>query len=227
MQSSNLITSDLRMCLVEGNRDFQFLTIYRGVQFVCFAELQAVTEERAYFVVRSGNPILLARDRSAVALSNGLIDPFVIQVASFEMTTGKLEAADMVYAGDTVGNRREHRVAADPSVMVDVDWEDQKLRGNLLDLSLSGAGICIPFSGTSVDFRRGKTFWLTLHLPEGGVQLPGTILRYQKRPNCHWFAVEFTGKAPGKVAILHHINRRLSEIRAEVQQMYAEAQKNT
>ena len=221
MESTNPIISDLKMCLLEGNRKFEFLSIYRGVQFICQAELESVLEDRAFFTVRADpTVVLLDREKTTIVLSSGLLDPFIIRVAAFDFSTGKLEACDMVYTGDIVGNRHEHRVEADPSVMVEMVVDGQEIQGNLTDLSLSGAGIRVPLGQDCANFRRGKMVFLHLHLPEGDVQLQATALRSRKTFTGQWLAMVFTGNAPGKAAILRHVNRRLAEVRQEVQKLY-------
>jgi hypothetical protein len=212
------------MCLLENNRKFELLNFYRGVQFVCQAELDSVLEDRAFFTVQPHpSVVLLEREKTAIVLSNGSLDPFILRVESFDYATGKLEACDMVYTGDIVGKRREHRVETDPSVPVELEMDGRLISGVLADISLGGAGIRIPPAEDCAEFKRGKTVVLHLHLPEGDINLSATALRCRKSFTGQWLAMEFSSSAPGKDAILRYINRHLAEVRQEVQKMYEKA----
>ncbi|MFZ6031059.1 MAG: PilZ domain-containing protein [Chloroflexota bacterium] len=223
MQDTNLIAYDLRMCLIEGKRHFDFLNIYRGIQFVSETVLESVLEDRAIFSVQSPSAVLLERDKASIVLSNGLIDPFAVRVDSFDMDTGRLVIADMAYVGDTVGNRHEHRLEVTPALPVDIDLEGVPITAELVDISLSGAGLHLPAFVSEFSLQHGRRAWLTLHLPEGNVHILGEFLRFRKIFNHYWAAAKFTGVSAGKNLILHYINRRLNEVRLEVQQMYTEA----
>jgi hypothetical protein len=226
MQDTNLIASDLRMCLIEGKRKFDFLNIYRGVQFITQATLESVLDEQAVFKVESPAGVLIARDRTSIVLSNGLMDPFMLRVASFDLASGRLEVTDMAYSGDTVGNRHEHRLEVEPALPVEVELTSEILRAELIDISLSGAGLHLPMTVSEGELHHGRKAWLTLHLPEVPVRIQGEFLRFRKIFSHYWLAVKFTGPNGGKGAILRFINQSLGEIRSEVQQMYTAAISN-
>lgn len=223
MQDASLIASDLRMCLMEGKRRFDFLSIYRGVQFVSPAELESVLEERAFYQVKAPSGVLLDRDKTAVVLSNGLMDPFIIRVNSYDIQSGRVEVIPMSYAGNLVGNRQEHRVEVNPTLPVDVDLNGDVVMGELVDISLSGAGLHLPMSLAEAEFYQGRTALLTIHLPASDVHIEAEILRFHKIFNHYWLAFKFIGESSSKPSVLRYINRRLGEVRAEVQKMYVAA----
>jgi hypothetical protein len=226
MQDTNLIASDLRMCLLEGKRKFDFLNIYRGVQFVTQAMLESVLDTQAVFKIESSSGVLLDRDRASIVLSNGLMDPFMSRVESFDLTSGRLVITDMVYSGDTVGNRHEHRLEVDPALAVDLELDSGALRAELVDISLSGAGLHLPMTVSEGELYHGHKVWMTLHLPETAVRIQCEFLRFRKIFSHYWLAVKFTSQGSDKGVILRYINHALGEIRNEVQQMYASGRQN-
>jgi hypothetical protein len=231
MQDTNLIASDLRMCLMEGKRKFDFLNIYRGVQFITEATLEGVFDNQAVFTVESPSSVLLDRDKTSIVLSNGLMDPFMLRVESFDLVSGRLMVTDMAYAGDTVGNRHEHRLEVDPALPVDIELTAGVVRAELVDISLSGAGLHLPMTVSEGELHHGRTAWMTLYLsdanfPDSQLRIMGEFLRFRKIFSHYWLAVKFTAASTGKTPVLHYINRSLGEIRSEVQQMYAAARPN-
>jgi hypothetical protein len=221
MDTVNSISSDLRMCLLEGNRKFEFLNHYRGVQFVCPGELKSILEDRAQFTVScSPGAVLLDREKTAIVLSNGLLDPFVIRVASYDVVSGKLEARDMHYVSGIIGNRHEHRMEMDEALPVRVKLGGDDIEASLVDLSLSGAGLHLPLTGPGSELIEGVPLEVAILLPEGQVEAAAVIRRHRRKFDKHWVAVQFTGDSPGKLIILRYINRRLKEIRREVDLLF-------
>jgi len=223
MQDTNLIASDLRMCLMEGKLHYDFLNIYRGVQFISTAELESVFEDRAIFNVQTPSAVLIDRDKTSIVLSNGLMDPFIIRVADFDIQSGHLEVTDMVYSGDTVGNRHEHRVEIEPPLSITATIRDHPGDAEMIDISLSGAGLNLPITVDEKILQRGATVVLDLDLPEGQTQVTAEILRYKKYFSHYWLALKFTDMSSGKVPVMRYINRSLGEVRIEVQRMYKAA----
>jgi hypothetical protein len=226
MQDTNLIASDLRMCLLEGKRKFDFLNIYRGVQFVTQATLESVLETQAVFKVEADSGVLLERDKASIVLSNGLMDPFMSRVESFDLNSGRLTVTDMVYSGDTVGNRHEHRLEVEPTLAADMELDSGMVQAELVDISLSGAGLHLPMTVSEGELFHGRKVWISLRLPETTVRIQCEFLRFRKIFSHYWLAVKFISPGSGKGAILRYINQTMGDIRNEVQQMYAAARQN-
>jgi hypothetical protein len=220
MATSSVIISDLKMCLMDSNWDFDILNAYRGVQFLCRAILASVAEDKVIFkVAASPCATLLEAGKRTFVLSTNLLDPLQATVTFYDLASGKLELNDFSYAGSNVGSRHEFRVEPAAPLQMEIEYEGQTYPGRLGDISMSGAGFFVEISDSTV-FKRGKGVTVNLHLPEGEVQLPATLRSIEKAGEGTRLAVEFTENVPQKVTILRYINKRQTEIRTEVQQRY-------
>jgi hypothetical protein len=220
MATSSVIISDLKMCLMDSNWDFDILNAYRGVQFLCKAVLASVSEENAIFKVdASPCAMLLEANKHTFVLSANLMDPLQATVSFYDPISGKLELSDFTYASTNVGSRRESRVEPATSLQMEVDVEGQVFSGRLSDISMSGAGFYLEGSGY-LALKRGIETRVTFHLPEGEVHLPAILRSVEKVGIQTRIAVEFTENVPEKIIILRYINQRQVEIRNEVQQRY-------
>lgn len=220
MATSSVIISDLKMCLMDSNWDFDILNSYRGVQFLCRAVLASVSEEKAIFkVVASPCATLLEAGKRTFVLSTNLMDPLQATVSFYDTASGKLELNDFAYAGNNVGSRREFRVEPASRLQLEVEVEGQIFSGRLGDISMSGAGFYIEKTEQAA-LKRGADAMVNFHLPEGDVRLPASLRSIEKIGAETRVAVEFIENVPQKIIILRYINKRQAEIRNEVQQRY-------
>lgn len=220
MATSSVIISDLKMCLMDSNWDFDILNAYRGVQFLCKAVLASVSEDKAIFkVVASPCATLLEAGKRTFVLSTNLLDPLQATVSFFDPVSGKLELGNFSYAGTNVGSRREFRVEPATLQQMEVESEGQTFIGRLGDISMSGAGFYVEKTDNPA-LKRGAEVVVSFHLPEGEVRLPAILRSSEKVGEETRLAVEFTENVPQKVMILRYINQRQAEIRNEVQQRY-------
>jgi hypothetical protein len=220
MTPSSVIISDLKMCLMDSNWDFDILNAYRGVQFLCGAVLASVSEDKAIFkVVASPCATLLETGKRTFVLSANLLDPLQATVNSYDPASGKLELKDFSYAGSNVGSRREFRVEPAAPLSTEIESGGQIFPVRLGDISMSGAGFYIDKPG-SPELKRGELVTINLNLPDSAIRLPATLRSIEKAGEGYRLAVEFTENVPEKAVILRYINLRQTEIRNEVQQRY-------
>jgi len=220
MATSSVIISDLKMCLMDSNWDFDILNAFRGVQFLCKAVLASVTEDKAIFMV-TASPCasLLEAGKRTFVLSTNLLDPLQATVAFYDPVSGKLELSDFTYASNTVGSRREFRVEPATSIQMKLKVEGQTFSGRLGDISMSGSGFYIE-KADNLPFKRGTQAKISIYLPDGVVELVASLRSIENIGAETRLAVEFTENVPEKILILHYINQRQTEIRNEVQQRY-------
>ena len=220
MATSSVIISDLRMCLMDSNWDFDILNSFRGVQFLCKAVLASVTEEKAIFkVTASPCATLIEAGKRTFVLSTNLVDPLQATVISYDPMSGKLELSDFTYTSTTVGSRREFRVEPAGLMQITIETEGQTLTGRVGDVSMSGVG----FYAETADIpavKRGAQARISMQIPEGRVTLDAILRSIENMGKETRLAVEFTENVPEKILILHYINQRQTEIRNEVQQRY-------
>jgi hypothetical protein len=219
MTPSDSVVSDLQTCLAENQRQFNLLNIYQGVQFDTPATLEQVEETAAIFRVQSPAAILLETQRETVILSNGLLEPIRAQVRNFDILTGRLGLTNFNAVASKFGIRREIRVEPHPAVMAEIVWKDQRFDGYLVDLSMSGAGLCLVAPPTPLP-ARGEKLQVTFQFREGWVQVDAPVRGLPRGGETPRLSIGFPETFPQRPAILRYIMYRRAEIITEVSTLY-------
>jgi hypothetical protein len=157
-------------------------------------------------------------------LSNGLFDPFQAQVASFDLATGLLDVNELSPAPSSLSVRRELRVEPASPLDAELHWESEILDCQLVDISMSGAGLRIPATEAAPSIRRGDAVHLTFDLPDGeNILLSGPVRSVEKVGNFYRLAVHFPLEMAPRANILRYVMTRRTEIYQEVVQRYEQA----
>jgi hypothetical protein len=219
MKSNVMILAELRNCLQESKLAFEFMSLYKGVPFSCQAALQRVEGNVAEFKVRPPESVLLRRQSSALMLNDQNIEPLKAQVISFDLQSGLIRLDGFSYVDSKFGNRSEARV--EPEVILDVEirLQDHTFSGQLVDISISGAGVMVFGKGVE-GFHRGAEVSFQVLLPGGAAKLPARIQSLEQKDDAVRLAVRFLENAPGQHAVTTYVTQRRREIWQEVQQMY-------
>lgn len=220
MASNPKTLLDLKTYLLAGRADIDILNYYKGVPFLCKAAFPKVAEERITFTLQSPNSILMHPGGTTTLLSDGLLDPILAQVLTFDVLTGVTELTDFNYTPPRIGNRREVRVEPDEPIAVTVTRNDQQIAGTLCDISMGGAGIHILGAEA---FSRGETIRFAFQLPSGPARQSGQIVRSSPSEDTCRLAVNFTGTSPDQPLVMRYIFERREQIRAEVSKLYETA----
>lgn len=224
MDVQALILSDLRTCLAEGKKDFEILVNYRGVQFVGKAIIKKIQSANLILEIQGPCTALIEAGRTAVLLTDGLLDPVRFRVMEFKPISGLLEAGELIFAGAHVGSRHEYRVEPCPHLPAMLVSGKQELPAELADIALGGAGLHLPDLATAKLLARGQDVLVRLALPEGQAELPAVIRSLDA--DSGRLAVEFTENVPGKTLVLRYITRCMADIRHEVQERYEKQQRS-
>jgi len=221
MRSNEQIITDLRVCFVEGNREFDLLNNYKGVPIISKAQLEKVTEDKVVFRVQPPGSVCLQWEEHTLLLSEGVLEPIDGRVRSFDISTGTVELGHFIFAGYRFGNRREVRVVPKAPLDIELKRNTEIIRGELADISMGGLGVTITSPEHVCAFDQGELVDLRLHLPPGEINLTGRVLRIEMGSGTCRLSIEFTESVPEKVLVLRYIFDRREEIRTEVQEMYA------
>ena len=161
--------------------------------------------------------ICLESQEQTIVLSRGLPEAVRARVVAFDLVSGELRLSDFSYVGSHFGERMIARVQPEDTINVEIEVEEEKYAGTLVDVSLSGVGV---FTMENV-FQRGQMLQLTLPLPEGKVTLPGKILNTTESPNGQIrLSIGFTRKAQEIAVVMRYIKDRRIEILTEIEHMY-------
>jgi len=221
------IITDLKDCYFAGMRDFELLNMYRGVPFICKAHLESVPGDTASFKVQPPESALLNVGKQTILLREELGEPIRGKIVSFDIVTGQLVLGDFLFASTMVGNRSEYRVEPHPTLTIELEAGGQKIQGQLIDLSISGAGILIPAPKLGDHFllsiSPGKPVNLHLELPDGHANLSGSVRQSEKKDSQLRLAIVFAQFAANKNLVMRYVTRLQVDIRLEVEELYKDA----
>ncbi len=224
METKGQISVDLKAVLVEGHRDFSLLSVYKGVPFVSRATLEKAEGESAFFIVQPPEFVTLQRDKIALVLSDGLLEPFEAKILSFDLAAMRFELGDFLYAGSKHANRRELRVEPEYPLKVIVSIPGSQVEGQLADVSIRGVGVRIAAAEAEI-FMAGQQVLLNLNIPEGAdFEMAGRIRNIARSSVTYRLSIEFLGTVPEKAMIVRYIMRRRADIMAEVQHKHQQIQ---
>jgi len=224
METSEQISADLKALLTANHTCFEFLNTYKGVPVICRAILQKVEKQMAYFQARTPEMVMLEKAKTTQILSEGLLEPIVAHIASFDSHTGKVELIKFAYAGSRLCNRKELRVEPGDPIEVALECDQKTCNGHLADISMRGIGARVAAKDECL-FGQNKTVSLRLRLPEGEMQTSGRIRNISYPGDQVRLAIEFTGAGPEKTLVVRYILSRRSEIYGELHQILAEYEK--
>ena len=226
METSEQISVDLKAILQEGHRDFSLLNVYKGVPFVCKAILERVEGKLATFTVNCIETASLQTEKNTLILSDGLLEPLEATLVAADYQKGLFTFTQFIYAGSKFANRRELRVEPSMPLEVSLVGEENTILGELLDISVRGAGVSVAPQNRESRFTHGGQVCLNLTIPEGKLSLEGKIRNVVKSASSFRLAIEFMGSVPEKVPLIRYIMRRRAQIFAEVREIYEQRLKN-
>ncbi len=222
MASNPKTLMDLKTYLLAGRAEIDILNYYKGVPFLCKAAFPKIVEETISFTLQTPNSILLHPGGVTTLLSDGLLDPILAHVRSFDVLTSVVELVDFTYTPPRIGNRREVRVEPEAMIPVAITRGSQEYQGMLCDVSMGGAGIHVEDAEL---FKRGETIRVAFTLPNGQARQSGQIVRSSEEDDTCRLALNFTGTSPDQPLVMRYIFERREQIRSEVIRMYETALK--
>ncbi len=203
--------------MMDSSQELEILNFYQSFPITSKASIRTLDRGTATLYVQPPGSVCLTAEDQTVMISKDLPDAVRARVISFDILTGMLHVDDFSYAGSHFGERMIARVQPDEEIAVEIEIEEQRYSGKLVDVSLNGIGV---YTASDVP-QRGLEASLTLPFPEGLVTLPGKILNTNQTPEGQTrLSIGFTRKAQEIDIVTHYIKERRSEILAEIEQMY-------
>jgi len=210
------IIADLQY-VMETSQELDILNFHKSFPITCKARVETIDRDVAVLKVEPPGSICLESQEQTIVLSRGLPEAVRARVVAFDLVSGELKLSDFSYVGSHFGERMIARVQPEDTINVEIEVEDDKYAGTLVDVSLSGVGV---FTMENV-FQRGQMLQLTLPLPEGKVTLPGKILNATESPNGqNRLSIGFTRNAQEIAVVMRYIKDRRIEILTEIEHMY-------
>jgi hypothetical protein len=210
------IIADLQY-VMETSQELDILNFHKSFPITCKARVETIERDVAVLQVEPPGSVCLEAQEQTIVLSRGLPEAVRARVESFDLVSGMLKLSDFSYVGSHFGDRMIARVQPEDPVNIEIEINDEKFSGTLVDVSLSGVGVFL----SEGPFNRGQLLQLTLPLPEGKVTLPGKILNVTETPDQQTrLSIGFTRNAQEIAVVMRYIKDRRIEILNEIEHMY-------
>ncbi len=210
------IIADLQY-VMETSQELDILNFHKSFPITCKARVETIEHDVVVLSVEPPGSVCLESQEQTIVLSRGLPEAVRARVVGFDLVNGQLKLSDFSYVGSHFGDRMIARVQPEDPIHIEIEVEDEKYTGTLVDVSLSGVGVFVQ----ERIFQRGQVVQLTLPLPEGKVTLPGKILNTTDAPNDQVrLSIGFTRNASEIAVIMRYIKDRRIEILTEIEHMY-------
>jgi hypothetical protein len=210
------ILADLQY-VMETSQELDVLNFHKSFPITCKARVETIDRDVAVLKVEPPGSVCLESQEQTIILSRGLPEAVRARVVSFDLVNGLIKLSDFSYVGSHFGERMIARVQPDDIINIEIEANDEKYSGTLVDVSLSGVGVLT----NETIFQRGQLLQLTLPLPEGKVTLPGKVLNTIEAPNQQVrLSVGFTRNAQEIAVVMRYIKDRRIEILKEIEHMY-------
>ncbi len=210
------IIADLQY-VMETSQELDILNFHKSFPITCKARVETIDRDVAVLKVEPPGSVCLESQDQTIVLSRGLPEAVRARVVSFDLVNGLIKLSDFSYVGSHFGERMIARVQPEDTINIEIDSNDEKYSGTLVDVSLSGVGVITD----ETSFQRGQLLQMTLPLPEGKVTLPGKILNATESPDMQVrLSIGFTRNAQEIAVVMRYIKDRRIEILKEIEHMY-------
>ncbi|MSN24275.1 MAG: PilZ domain-containing protein [Geobacter sp.] len=206
---------------------FSFLNYYKEIPVSYDATLLSVENEMAEFAVHEYQAKVISFERKALIYSHAksnLKEDIVGEAFYVSPARKRVVLCNFAYARIRSDMRRFVRVLLDRPVEADLIFEDEIIKGNVKDISLSGAAMSIMSSDSLVC---GQVVTLLLSLPESGsngivkVAANATIIKTIGERAPFTCVIEINADKDTQLKIAHYINQRQVEIIRELKEIKA------
>lgn len=222
MTSNQQILSDLQL-MHEANQEVELLSTYKGVPFICKAQILEISAEKVRLKANDPALVCLHDGNQARVLGSEYFEPASAQVLHLNLHEGLLDLGDFSYVGTKLGERMIVRVEPHSSAPVTLHGESQRTAGELADISLNGMGVRLAQSDYHALLRPGTIMKISVSLPAGDIQVNGTVMSVTRLPEAYRLAIRFNKLGAEKTTIFRYLIQRRAEIEEELQQAYAAA----
>lgn len=219
MRSNQQILADLRL-MQEAGQPVELLSTYKGVPFICRAEILEIEPDKAHLKALDPSMICLRVGEQTRVLGSDYFEPARAEVLAFDLSEGLVELGGFTYVGTKLGERMIVRVEPKESIPVEIATETQNAQGELADISLNGVGLRLKSTDFTALLRPGTQVNLSLNLPTGAIQSNGTVMSVTRLDQGFRLAVRFNQSGAEKSLIFQYLVQRRAEIEAELNQAY-------
>ena len=216
MPTNPRILIDLQAALTADQHGFSLLCIYKGVPMDAPLTLLRLEDETVWVKLEAPGPELYLRQKQALLLTEGLLDPLTCDVVQADLERSVAALTNLDFAGRHISKRHELRVEPAEPLALTLKTAGQEIELEIADVSMNGLGAFSSTFQPGPELSSGQAVQTTLHLPSGPLELAGTLRSLSAGASGCRMAIAFSGAEPQREQLLRYIMQRRAEITAEV-----------
>jgi hypothetical protein len=223
--SSQIFDAFARLAAVK--EPVRLINDHRGIPISYDATVEGVEHTSVIFQVHKYQCVCLELERFTYIQSPYLPSILKARVVTMDIVATRVTLASFSYASETIGRRTVIRVQPKDPIDVLINYQGQKIRGSLVDISSSGVGIYMlsAYINNPGLLRKGERIHLSIQLPneKGGkneIRLPGTILYVNREKGSFRLGMDTSPEAHARALITQYISQRQAELLRELRVLY-------
>jgi hypothetical protein len=213
--------------IADGKEQVRLINNHRGIPVSYEATVDGIQGSSIVFNVHKYQCVCLELDRYTYIQSPTLPSILKARVDDVDIVGGHVTLSHFGQASDTIGRRAVVRVQPKEPVDVVLNYQGQKIRGSLVDISTSGIGLYMvsAYINNPGLLRKDERIHLTLRLPnEKGmlidIRLVGRILYVNQEKGSYRLGLDTSPEAHTRSLITQYITQREAEILRELRSLY-------
>ncbi len=226
MASNQQIISDLRLAM-DMKQHLELMVNYKGVPVISKAQIKAIAGDLVTMITHDPGLVCLRSSPQTNILGSDYFEPSTAKIHSVDVRSGEVQLYEFSYLGSRLGERMIIRVEPSAPIPLRLGVEDQTIDGELVDISLSGAGIRIPSAKYTPLLKPGAVIQIDFELPHGMIAISGTILSGSRSTDLYRLSVRFGQNGVHKERIFKYMVDRRAEIEQELLAEYEKAKSET
>jgi hypothetical protein len=215
MTSNQQIISDLRLAM-DMNQHLELMVNFKGVPVISKAQIRDIDGEMVTMSTSDPGLVVLSTSPQTSILGSDYFEPSTAKVQEVDIQSGKVVLHDFSYLGNRLGERMLIRVEPQAPIPLKLEFEEQAVDGELVDISLSGAGIRIPSAKYTPLLKPGAVIQLKFELPNGMIAMSGTVLSGNRSIDLYRLSIRFGQNGEQKERIFKYLVDRRSQIEKEL-----------
>ncbi|MCZ7554367.1 MAG: hypothetical protein B6D39_08180 [Anaerolineae bacterium UTCFX2] len=222
MTSNQQIISDLRLAM-DMHQHLDLMVIYKGVPVISKAEIKDIQGDIVTMITHDPGLVCLRTSPQTSILGSDYFEPSAAKIQKVEIQSGEVVLDEFTYLGTRLGERMIIRVEPAAPIPLKLEFEDQAIDGELVDISLSGAGVRIPSEKYTPLLKPGAVIQIKFELPNGAISISGTVLSGTRNVDLYRLSVRFGQNGEQKERIFRYMVDRRAQIEQELRTEYEKA----
>jgi hypothetical protein len=215
MKQSDQILFGLERVAKAGG-EVELLNGYKGLPIVTKASILKIGDDTVTLKVHKHQLTCLEIEQHTYILCLELEEAASATVIELDKAAGTAGLVNFLYAGRKIGERMILRVEPKDPIAVTIQTDGQIISGNLIDISIDGAGIRLSAPAADQLLKRQSAVQVSFQLLNTRLEFSGTVAYLRTTNDANRLGVDFSADPHLKAAISQYITQRRAEIMNEL-----------